>query len=219
MSCVERVPRHRLGARRWVGCVLLALSSAACASSRLEVGPDHPASAQAPLAALAQVGGALDPGFEPQANRRSSGHTRAQRLWPSTSTLGQRLTPSMQAHPAARMPLATLPTLWTCPMHPEIVRKEPGNCPICGMKLVPLPPKVAPQGLAVMPVRAKQGPGALASVAALVAFNAACVSSDAGYADVRKPHGCPPSGRRALVRARFSGAPAASTYKSSWPCR
>jgi FtsP/CotA-like multicopper oxidase with cupredoxin domain len=27
--------------------------------------------------------------------------------------------------------------LWTCPMHPEIVRAEPGVCPICGMKLVP----------------------------------------------------------------------------------
>jgi P-type Cu+ transporter len=25
--------------------------------------------------------------------------------------------------------------LWTCPMHPQIVRKEPGNCPICGMAL------------------------------------------------------------------------------------
>src|SRR5258705_10318475 len=23
--------------------------------------------------------------------------------------------------------------LWTCPMHPQIVRHEPGNCPICGM--------------------------------------------------------------------------------------
>ena len=29
-------------------------------------------------------------------------------------------------------------TAWTCPMHPEIVRSEPGTCPICGMKLVPL---------------------------------------------------------------------------------
>jgi hypothetical protein len=28
---------------------------------------------------------------------------------------------------------------WTCSMHPEIVRAEPGNCPICGMKLVPMP--------------------------------------------------------------------------------
>src|SRR5216683_7389927 len=24
---------------------------------------------------------------------------------------------------------------WTCPMHPEIVRDGPGNCPICGMAL------------------------------------------------------------------------------------
>ena len=26
--------------------------------------------------------------------------------------------------------------IYTCPMHPEIVRNEPGLCPICGMKLV-----------------------------------------------------------------------------------
>jgi Cu+-exporting ATPase len=29
------------------------------------------------------------------------------------------------------------PTEWTCPMHPEIVRPEPGPCPICGMALEP----------------------------------------------------------------------------------
>jgi Cu(I)/Ag(I) efflux system membrane fusion protein len=27
---------------------------------------------------------------------------------------------------------------WTCPMHPEIVKDGPGDCPICGMKLVPV---------------------------------------------------------------------------------
>ncbi|HEX8874363.1 MAG TPA: copper-translocating P-type ATPase [Nitrosospira sp.] len=27
---------------------------------------------------------------------------------------------------------------WTCPMHPEIVRDVPGDCPICGMALVPI---------------------------------------------------------------------------------
>ncbi|MDQ3016445.1 MAG: cadmium-translocating P-type ATPase [Bacteroidota bacterium] len=27
---------------------------------------------------------------------------------------------------------------YTCPMHPEIIRDKPGNCPICGMNLVPL---------------------------------------------------------------------------------
>src|SRR5690349_11318411 len=26
-------------------------------------------------------------------------------------------------------------TEWVCPMHPEIVRSEPGTCPICGMAL------------------------------------------------------------------------------------
>lgn len=26
--------------------------------------------------------------------------------------------------------------LYTCPMHPQIIRNEPGNCPICGMTLV-----------------------------------------------------------------------------------
>ena len=29
---------------------------------------------------------------------------------------------------------------WTCPMHPEIVRSEPGTCPICGMALEPRTP-------------------------------------------------------------------------------
>src|SRR5438094_9667391 len=27
---------------------------------------------------------------------------------------------------------------YTCPMHPEIVRTEPGQCPKCGMTLVPI---------------------------------------------------------------------------------
>jgi Cu(I)/Ag(I) efflux system membrane fusion protein len=46
-----------------------------------------------------------------------------------------------------RPPAATAPTavdaaaepvkeMWQCPMHPTIVRDHPGNCPICGMKLL-----------------------------------------------------------------------------------
>src|SRR6266851_594665 len=30
------------------------------------------------------------------------------------------------------------PTVYTCPMHPEIRSASPGTCPICGMKLVPV---------------------------------------------------------------------------------
>jgi Cu(I)/Ag(I) efflux system membrane fusion protein len=28
-------------------------------------------------------------------------------------------------------------TIWTCSMHPQIRESEPGNCPICGMELIP----------------------------------------------------------------------------------
>lgn len=31
-------------------------------------------------------------------------------------------------------------TIWTCPMHPQIRRNGPGQCPICGMALEPLEP-------------------------------------------------------------------------------
>jgi Cu+-exporting ATPase len=41
---------------------------------------------------------------------------------------------SKQAKPGAAE------VLWTCPMHPQIVRNEPGSCPICGMALEPVTP-------------------------------------------------------------------------------
>ncbi len=31
-------------------------------------------------------------------------------------------------------------TLYTCPMHPEVIQETPGSCPICGMDLVPMNP-------------------------------------------------------------------------------
>ena len=37
-------------------------------------------------------------------------------------------------------------TKWTCPMHPQIVRDGPGDCPICGMALEPMMPVGADQG-------------------------------------------------------------------------
>ena len=30
---------------------------------------------------------------------------------------------------------------YTCPMHPEVITDHPGNCPKCGMKLVPVAEK------------------------------------------------------------------------------
>src|SRR6478609_5020541 len=36
-------------------------------------------------------------------------------------------------------------TLYTCPMHPQIVKEGPGHCPICGMALEPMgiPPEIS----------------------------------------------------------------------------
>jgi len=35
---------------------------------------------------------------------------------------------------------ATMGQIWTCSMHPQIRMHEPGQCPLCGMDLTPLPP-------------------------------------------------------------------------------
>lgn len=36
-------------------------------------------------------------------------------------------------------------TIWTCSMHPQVREKKPGDCPICGMKLVPMKATATPE--------------------------------------------------------------------------
>lgn len=43
--------------------------------------------------------------------------------------------------PAADAGGGAMRTLYTCGMDPEIIRDEPGDCPKCGMKLVPMDPE------------------------------------------------------------------------------
>jgi P-type Cu+ transporter len=45
--------------------------------------------------------------------------------------------------PAAEMPAGTQ---YTCPMHPEIIQDEPGDCPKCGMALDPMGVPVGDEG-------------------------------------------------------------------------
>src|SRR6516165_11638706 len=40
--------------------------------------------------------------------------------------------------PATYLYGANSKTLYTCGMHPQVIQDHPGNCPICGMKLVPI---------------------------------------------------------------------------------
>jgi Cu+-exporting ATPase len=59
--------------------------------------------------------------------------------------LASGLAPGPAPPPAAGAPAPTAPAgaeiLWTCPMHPQIVRNEPGSCPICGMALERMTPE------------------------------------------------------------------------------
>lgn len=64
------------------------------------------------------VGRFILPGEEPDSQARSA-HSDL-----STSPHG--------LEPSAK------PTIWTCSMHPQIHQSEPGQCPICGMDLIPL---------------------------------------------------------------------------------
>ncbi len=52
-----------------------------------------------------------------------------------------RAAPEKYASPAPVAPKPEATTIvYTCPMHPQIRRNEPGTCPICGMTLEPLDP-------------------------------------------------------------------------------
>lgn len=51
-------------------------------------------------------------------------------------------------HPDAADHTAEAPALYQCPMHPAVIQDHPGNCPICGMKLVKTETSTATSGAA-----------------------------------------------------------------------
>ncbi|MCO7185068.1 efflux RND transporter periplasmic adaptor subunit [Tenacibaculum sp. XPcli2-G] len=64
--------------------------------------------------------------------------------------------------------------MWTCSMHPQIMQPEPGDCPICGMDLIPA--EVGAEGLAVNQFKLTKNALALANVQTTVIGNA--ISAD-----------------------------------------
>lgn len=61
-------------------------------------------------------------------------------LWggPDGNTSGDMAGHDHSAMAGEAPPMTSEPTLWTCPMHPEIKMPEAGDCPKCGMDLVPM---------------------------------------------------------------------------------
>ncbi len=135
--------------RSWMMAFVVSFAAVGCAPRTL-VSPipiDHPASPQAPEATQAALTTALQ--VEPQdaVNTRPPGSRvpTMEHEGHSMGTDSRASEPGHGAHPRAQevKPETAEPesrpdsgVTYSCPMHPEIVRKKPGTCPKCGMTLV-----------------------------------------------------------------------------------
>jgi hypothetical protein len=112
-----------------IAIAIWTLLALACNATALSSSKGEPTTADATVAPLPLGASALAPDFDPLASA-------AQRS-PAVDDVAHDQTSHAQPTADESQPKAQQ---YTCPMHPEIVRNEPGNCPICGMKLVPKKP-------------------------------------------------------------------------------
>ncbi|MBT0608099.1 efflux RND transporter periplasmic adaptor subunit [Aequorivita echinoideorum] len=59
--------------------------------------------------------------------------------------------------------------MWTCSMHPQIMQPEPGDCPICGMDLIPA--ETGADGLAMNEIKMTENAMALANIQTTIVGN------------------------------------------------
>src|SRR5690554_6732154 len=59
--------------------------------------------------------------------------------------------------------------MWTCSMHPQIMQPEPGDCPICGMDLIPA--ESGAEGLAANEIKMTNNAMALANIQTTIVGN------------------------------------------------
>lgn len=121
--------------QRFLSFFAISALGASCAATELSTSSTHPAHPRAPVADLSfatplQTGRNIDAVSPADEGRAEEGHH-------DRKPAGHegRAAPT----PAAATPNDSKPASasFTCVMHPKIVRDKPGNCPICGMKLVP----------------------------------------------------------------------------------
>ncbi len=66
--------------------------------------------------------------------------------------------------------------MWTCSMHPQIMQPEPGDCPICGMDLIPA--ESSADGLALNEIKMTKNAMALANIQTTTVGNASADSEN-----------------------------------------
>jgi len=66
--------------------------------------------------------------------------------------------------------------MWTCSMHPQIMQPEPGDCPICGMDLIPA--ETSADGLAMNEIKMTENAMALANIQTTIVGNAQTSDDD-----------------------------------------
>ena len=67
--------------------------------------------------------------------------------------------------------------MWTCSMHPQIMQPEPGDCPICGMDLIPA--ETGADGLAMNEIKMTENAMALANIQTTIVGNASAADGNA----------------------------------------
>jgi|TARA_R110002020_G_scaffold396281_4_gene606500 Cu(I)/Ag(I) efflux system membrane fusion protein len=66
--------------------------------------------------------------------------------------------------------------MWTCSMHPQIMQPEPGDCPICGMDLIPA--DAGADGLAINEIKMTENAMALANIQTTIVGNTQASDAD-----------------------------------------
>lgn len=66
--------------------------------------------------------------------------------------------------------------MWTCSMHPQIMQPEAGDCPICGMDLIPA--EAGAEGLAANEIKMTENAMALANIQTTIVGNAETSNDD-----------------------------------------